>query len=159
MTSKDITVERADLLSPEAEMLIRALNAELDALYPEEGANFFSLDPAEVAPGRGAFVIARYEGRAVACGAVRRLDGDETAGEVKRMYVAPEHRGRGLSRAVLQELEAEAKRLGLRRLVLETGERQPAAVALYESAGFARIPPFGEYVNSPLSVCMAKDLP
>jgi GNAT superfamily N-acetyltransferase len=74
------------------------------------------------------------------------------------MYVSPEERGRGLSRLLLNALESEARALGLSRLVLETGVRQVAALALYERAGFSRIAPFGEYVGSPLSVCMAKEL-
>jgi GNAT superfamily N-acetyltransferase len=67
-------------------------------------------------------------------------------------------RGRGIGRHVLGALELEGRRLGVRRLVLETGERQAEALALYTGAGFARIPPFGEYVDSPLSVCMEKRL-
>ncbi|WP_437818266.1 GNAT family N-acetyltransferase [Sorangium sp. So ce1078] len=65
-------------------------------------------------------------------------------------------RGRGVARAVLAALEEEARRLGVTRLVLETGERQPEALALYSRTGFRRIPPFGEYVDSPLSVCLEK---
>ncbi len=90
------------------------------------------------------------------CGAVRRIEA--RTGEIKRMYVSPDARGRGIGRAVLAALEAEARTLGIARLVLETGLRQGEALALYEGAGFSRIPPFGEYVNSPLSLCMAKDL-
>ena len=74
------------------------------------------------------------------------------------MYVSPDARGRGIGRAVLAGLEAEARALGIVRLVLETGLHQGEALALYERDGFSRIPPFGEYVNSPLSACMAKDL-
>jgi GNAT superfamily N-acetyltransferase len=74
------------------------------------------------------------------------------------MYVAPEERGRGVGRALLAALEAAARALGLSRLVLETGDRQREAIALYRRAGFRDIPPFGEYVGSPLSVCMGKEL-
>ena len=149
-------VEREDLRSPTAETLIRALNDELSRRYPEEGATHFRLDPEEVAEGRGAFLVVRSAGRPIGCGAVRRLDA-QTA-EIKRMYVAPEFRGRGIARRLLAALEAESTALGISRLVLETGARQPEALALYERAGFARIPAFGEYVDSPLSVCMAKQL-
>jgi GNAT superfamily N-acetyltransferase len=151
-----IEIRREEITSPMARALISDLNAELAAMYPEEGANHFRLDADEVAPGRGAFVAARAGGRLVGCGAVRRIDA-ETA-EVKRMFVKREARGQGIGRLLLATLEGEALLLGARRLVLETGERQDAALALYGRAGFVRIPPFGEYVGSPLSVCMGKDL-
>jgi putative acetyltransferase len=72
--------------------------------------------------------------------------------------VCPEERCRGVGRAILDALEAEAQKLSISRLVLETGIRNPEAIALYERAGFSRIPPFGEYIGSPISVCMAKEL-
>ena len=152
----ELEVRAFDLRSAEAQALIAELNAELSALYPEEGANHFRLDPAEVAPGNGRFVIAIQGGRHVGCGAVRRIDA-RTA-ELKRMYVRREARNRGVARAVVRALEAEARALGVGRLVLETGVRQRAALALYRGQGYSVIPPFGEYTASPLSVCMAKDL-
>jgi len=155
-SSDGVLVQRGDLLSSAARVLIEALNAELSDRYPEPGANHFRLDPDEVVDGQGAFLIASSGGRPVGCGAVRRIEA--RTGEIKRMYVSPDARGRGIGRAVLAALEAEARTLGIARLVLETGLRQGEALALYEGAGFSRIPPFGEYVNSPLSVCMAKDL-
>lgn len=151
-----IDIRREDVTSPVAAALIGALNAELTATYPEEGATHFRLDPDEVAPGSGAFLVARHGTGPVGCGAVRRID--PATAELKRMYVAPSSRGLGVGRALLEALTAEARSLGVRRLVLETGVRQGAATGLYESAGFLPVPPFGEYVGSPLSVCMAKDL-
>lgn len=151
-----IAVERADIRSPEAGALIEALNAELSSRYPEDGATHFRLDAEEVAPGRGAFLIAARAGKPVGCGAVRRIEAGTA--EIKRMYVSPEARGQRIGRAVLSALEREARALGCARLVLETGIRQQEAIALYERAGFVRIPAFGEYVHSPLSVCMVKDL-
>jgi putative acetyltransferase len=154
--SQPVEIRREELTSATAQALIGALNAELTARYPEEGATFFRLDPEEVAEGRGAFLVAWTDERPTACGAIRRLD--PRTGEIKRMYVDPAARGQGLGRAVLQALEAEARRLGLVRLVLETGARQHTAIALYERAGFARIPPFGAYAKSPLSICLQKEL-
>jgi len=142
--------------SNEALRLITALNTELAALYPEPGANHFRLDPDEVAPGRGIFVIGYVSGEAVACGAVRKLDA-HTA-EVKRMYVHPAARGRGYARRVLAYLEGAALRLGVNRLLLETGVRQLAAIALYRRCGFIDVERYTEYVDSPLSLCMGKDL-
>lgn len=152
----DIRIERRDLSSPDAQRLIAALNAELTARYPEPGANHFRLDPGEVTPGRGAFLVAYRGDEAVACGAVRLLsDGDA---EIKRMFVVDAARGLGLGRRMLAALEEEGSGLGARRLVLETGVRQPEALGLYASAGFERIEPYGEYAGSEFSVCMAKTL-
>lgn len=150
-------IQRATLTSPDAMALIAALNAELSAAYAEPGATHFALDQQEVAEGRGAFLTVHLDGRALACGAVRLLD-PETA-ELKRMYVAPEARGQGIGRRLLEALEAEARRLGAMRLVLETGVRQQAALALYRGTGFNPIPLYGEYCLSPdTSICLGKEL-
>ena len=158
MVRETITIERAELGAQTSRSLIAALNAELCSAYAEPGANHFALDPAEVAPGRGAFLVVHLDGKPVGCGAVRLLD-DET-GELKRMYVAPELRGRGLGRRLVAALEAEALTLGARRLVLETGVRQTRALALYRNTGFRAIPLYGEYCLSPAtSICLGKELP
>jgi putative acetyltransferase len=159
LSSLQLEIRREHLASPVAQQLIRALNAELEGRYPEDGANFFRLEADEVAEGRGGFFIAYLAGSAVGCGAVRRLE--PGLAEIKRMYVAPTARGRGVGRLILKALEDEASRLGAQRLLLETGPRQPEAITLYERAGFRHIPLYGEYVHTPhpdLSVCMAKDL-
>lgn len=157
MRSGAISIVRAALTDDAGRALIQALNAELSATYPEPGANHFGLDPADVAEGRGAFLVAWRDGEPVGCGAVRALDA-ETA-ELKRMYVAPAARGTGLGRRLVEALEAEARRLGVRRLVLETGTRQQAALALYRATGFAPIPLYGEYTSSPeTSICLGKEL-
>lgn len=151
-----IEIRRDDILSPAAQQLIGALNAELDSRYPEEGANFFRLDAEEVGEGRGAFLVAYLDGRPIGCGAVRRIE--PSVAEIKRMYVAPGARGGGVGRQILFALEDETRRLGACRLVLETGPRQPEAMALYSHVGFVEIPLFGEYDGTQFSVCMAKDL-
>jgi GNAT superfamily N-acetyltransferase len=142
--------------SPVAAGLIAALNAELTDLYPEPGAAHFGLEPKEVADGAGAFLVVWHDGEPVGCGALRPLG--DGVGELKRMYVRRDQRGLGLGRRLVAALAAEARALGLRRIVLETGSRQAAAFGLYAAAGFVRIAPYGEYVDSPLSVCMALDL-
>jgi putative acetyltransferase len=152
----DVVVQREDIASPAAARLISALNRELTQQYPEPGATHFRLGSDEVAEGRGAFVVAYVDGTPVGCGAVRCLAQDTA--ELKRMYVAPAARGQGIGRVLLTELEHEAHALGVRRLVLETGIRQEAALALYRKTGFAVIPAFGEYTSSPTSICMGKDL-
>ena len=154
--SSKLDIRRCDLGSTTAAALIGALNAELVGQYPEPGANHFRLDPDEVGEGRGAFLVAYAGDTPIGCGAIRRIDADTA--EIKRMYVDPAVRGRGVGHRVLTALEAEARRLGATRLVLETGERAHEAMKLYARAGFVRIPCFGEYADSPLSVCMAKNL-
>jgi putative acetyltransferase len=152
-----LSIAPADLLAPEAQALIARLNQELASRYPEPGANHFRLDPEEVGPGRGAFLVARHDGEAVGCGALRIVE--PGTAELKRMFALPSARRRGIGRAILVALEDEARRLGITRLVLETGIRQPEAIALYRAHGFAEIPPFGEYVlSAATSVCMAKEL-
>ena len=152
-----IDVRRDALDSPVALRLITALNAELAAEYNDPTANHFRLDADEVAPDRGAFLIAWSGSEAVGCGAIRRLDDDSA--EIKRMYVASDRRGRGAGRRILEALESEARRLGVHRIVLETGNRQAPALALYRSYGFVEIPAYGEYINSPAtSICLAKEV-
>ncbi len=91
---------------------------------------------------------------AVGCGGLRTLDGAH--GEIKRMYVIPERRGTGISVALLTALEGEARGRGWDRVVLETGDRQPDAMRLYEREGYTRIPNFGYYADSDLSICYEK---
>jgi putative acetyltransferase len=153
---RSLTIDRESLDAAVVQRLFAALNQELDERYPEEGANHFRLDAAEILPGRGGLFMARLGDQPAGCAALRRITADTA--EVKRMYVAPHLRGRGIGKRLLAHLEAEALALGVMRLVLETGERQFESVALYRSAGFEPIPRFGEYVDSPLSLCMAKTL-
>ncbi|MBQ1075492.1 GNAT family N-acetyltransferase [Micromonospora sp. C31] len=95
-------------------------------------------------------------GRAVACGGIQALDAG--AGEVKRMYVRPAYRGRGIARQLLTALEELACQHGYGEVRLETGTYLPAAIALYTSSGYEPIPVYGEYVANPYSVCFAKRL-
>jgi putative acetyltransferase len=151
-----ITIAPEPLLGADAQALIAALNADISERYPDPQDNFFSLDAEEVAPEKGVFLIARLEGRPIGCGAIRKIDA-ETA-EVKRMYVTPEARGKRLGVRMLAALTDHARRLGVTRLVLETGEKQVEAVALYLREGFERIPNFGEYAGAPQSVCFGKSI-
>ena len=155
MTGQVELAEEA-LDSPAVGPLLDALVADLQVRYDDEAAAGAPLDPAAFAAPRGTFVVARLDGRPIACGGLRTVG--EGVGEVKRMYVAPEARGRGLARRVLAELEALGRALGHRRLLLETGTRQPEAVALYASAGWARTEPYGEWRDSPLSLCFERAL-
>ncbi len=158
MASETITIARADLTDEASRVLIGSLNNELRSVYSEPGATHFRLDPEEVTRGRGIFLIVYRDGVPVGCGALRLVDADTA--ELKRMYVDPAVRGTGLGRRLVTALEAEAQALGVRRLVLETGVRQAAALALYRATGFHPIPLYGEYCLSPeTSVCLGKELP
>lgn len=119
----------------------------------------WEIDPADVVRPRGAFVVVHLDGRPVGCGAVRPLPGgDPSIAEVKRMYTAPEARGRGVARALLRHLVVVAGELGFAQLVLETGTRQPEAMALYVSEGWAPLAPYGQYCGEHLSRCYVLEL-
>jgi putative acetyltransferase len=154
--SNTLELRREELLAPISQSLIQALNAELEARYPEEGANFFRLDAEEVVEGRGGFFVAYLDQQPVGCGAVRLIESG--VAEIKRMYVVPSVRGQGIGGRIVAALEAEAIRLHAHRILLETGPRQPEASAMYQHAGFSEIPLYGEYIGSNFSVCMAKNI-
>ena len=112
--------------------------------------------PSNLALGpRDIYVAAFVQETAVGSGAIRELDAKTC--EAHRIYVLPAHRRRGVARAILEFLHAEARRLGYRSMRLETGNRQHAAMALYASYGFSRIEPFGSYVGDSTSVCFELD--
>ncbi len=137
--------------------LARALLAEIEDRYGEPDADPDRLTADDLAPPVGAFVVAWLDGTPVGCGGLRRYD--DGVGELKRMYTDPRWRGRGVAWQVLAQLEDRARRrFGYGRLVLETGVLQPEAMALYESAGYERIEPYGFYRASPLSRCFSKTL-
>jgi GNAT superfamily N-acetyltransferase len=121
-------------------------------------------EAAEFRPPAGYFVVGYVDGVAVACGGWRARDVDEPPlrpgdAEIKRMFVLPSQRGRGFARAVLADLEAAAVRAGRSRMVLETGDRQPAAIGLYVSAGYAPMAPFGTYRDTEAGRYYSRALP
>lgn len=92
----------------------------------------------------------------VGCGAFKAFDGHRV--EIKRMYVPPSHRQKGIASLVLSDLERWAAELGYERCVLETGQKQPEAIALYTKSGYRIIPNYGQYVGVESSVCFEKKL-
>jgi GNAT superfamily N-acetyltransferase len=142
--------ERPD--APDARALIDELEAHLASFYPRESRHGYSVDKL-IARGVAFFVL-RAENSPAACGGIE-LFGTEY-GELKRMYVRPQYRGRGFGRKMLQELADYARKRGVTLLRLETGIHQREAIGLYEKAGFDRIPPFGEYREDPLSLFYEK---
>jgi GNAT superfamily N-acetyltransferase len=144
--------------SPDVRALTDAQQAEMYELYEGEADIGPAREAAMFVDPDGVFLVVRdADGAAIACGGVARFD--EERGEVKRMYVVPDQRGRGLGRRLLVELEAEARRLGYVALVLETGDRQAEALGLYLSAGYERIPCYPPYDSRALSLCFEKRLP
>ncbi|GIH76794.1 GNAT family N-acetyltransferase [Planobispora longispora] len=128
--------------------LVTAAFAELVAKYGAEGRS--GVHP------EARFLVAVVDGRAVGCGAVQPVD--PATGEVKRMYVAPDHRGRGVARSLLAALEDLARAQGNTVLRLATGHLQPEAISLYRGSGYEPIPPYGKYVDVPTTFCFAKPL-
>jgi GNAT superfamily N-acetyltransferase len=151
-----ITVGAEPFDSTDAQRLIAALDGHLASRYSAEQRFGPNLRPQQIAPGLGTFVIARAEGRAVGCGALRRLD--EMSAEVKRMYFEPELRGRGIAKLILAHLEAAALVMGIHRLVLETGIYQAEAIGLYRRMDFDPVRCWGEYADVLTSVCFEKDI-
>lgn len=146
-----ITFETPD--QPAVHELIRELDAHLYSLYPAE--NVYALDVASLCePGVLFAVVREPGGAAIGCGAIVV---QREYGEVKRMYLRPEARGRGLARRLMEELEAKAMEHGCRIFMLETGPTLDEALALYERMGYRRRGPFGEYPDHPSSVFMQKE--
>jgi putative acetyltransferase len=154
MTQATPTISVVDATHPDAEELIRQLSEELGTVYGHDGSGAFS--PADVAVPRAAFVIAYLNNQPVACGAIRPFSDDPTTVEVKRMFVVPSARGKGISRLILRKLESLASFFSYTSIKLETGIHQHAAIALYEKEGYGRIPCYGKYVTDPVSLCYGK---
>jgi putative acetyltransferase len=147
-----INIEDPD--KPETRALLDESSAYMASLYPAESNHILGIEALQQP--EVTFVVARVDGQALGCGAV--LKSEEHWAELKRMFVSPAARGRKLGRRLLQQLELIAAEKGATLLRLETGIKQPEALALYRSAGFVEIGPFGEYQPDPLSVFMEKPI-
>ena len=141
----------SSLDSAEARPLIDALNAHALSVYPRPEDHHWRFSHEE-----GLFVVAYVDGAPAGCGGVRDF-GNGTA-ELKRMYVDPRFRTRGIGRALVEHLLDYARSIGVRRALLETGLLLGEAVRLYERCGFVEIERYGEYLDSPGSHCMGRDL-
>jgi ribosomal protein S18 acetylase RimI-like enzyme len=157
----DMQVVRVGLGHTDAMAMITAVQGEYVVRYGGEDET--PLDPAMFDPPRGSFFVGYLDGRPAASGAWRRREDVEALGststaEIKRMYVAPAARGRGLARAMLAHLERTAFEAGASVSILETGTLQPEAIALYESSGYVEVSKFGFYCHASESRCYAKAL-
>lgn len=149
-----IAVAAETPLQDDVRVLVAELNETLLALTPPEFC--FHMTVEQMAEPTTTLFVARDDGAAVACGALKRHE--DGVGEVKRMYTRPSHRGRRIGAVIVERIEALARQEGLRRLVLETGDRHPAAWAVYERAGFTRCGSVLDYPESAWSVFYEKDL-
>lgn len=150
--TETLTIRQEPPGQPDVMRLIAALDAQMTALYPAESNHL--LDIAALSDPAVSFLVVRDGDDVVGCGAILR---DARGwGEVKRMYVRPEQRGRGLGKLVLSELETIVRGAGLDLLRLETGIHNTEALALYRRAGFSERGPFGDYAPDPLSIFMEK---
>lgn len=147
---------RVDPRSAAVGRLLAMSDALMQSLYPA-GSNHLESGAALAAP-NVRFLGIRERGELVACGAVKLLDDDGRYGEIKRLFVSPEHRGRGHARRMMAALEATLLREGVHVARLETGTLQPEALALYRALGYAERAPFGAYVGDEYSVFMEKRL-
>jgi putative acetyltransferase len=152
--SGEVRIAEEDPGTPEARALLDAGAVYAASLYPAESNHLLDVDA--LRRPNVAFLMSRIDGRAVGCGAV--VDHHAEYGEVKRLYVAPEARGKGVGARLLEMLEATARGRGLGLMRLETGTKQPEALALYRRMGYRDIPSFGEYQPDPLSIFMEKRL-
>lgn len=148
-----IYMQRTDSDDPDFQAMVRRLDAELaerDGAEHSFYSQFNKIDKIRHA------VVCYEDGTAVGCGAIKAFS--EEAMEVKRMYVSTNGRKKGIATRVLTELEDWAREMGYLHCVLETGKRQPEAIALYEKNGYIRTPNYGQYVGIENSVCFRKIL-
>ncbi|KQV49022.1 GNAT family N-acetyltransferase [Massilia sp. Root335] len=146
-----IALETPD--QPAVHELIGELDTYLYSLYPAE--NVYALDIASLCHPSVLFAVVRdAAGDAIGCGAIV-IKSDY--GEVKRMYVRPQARRKGVAGRLIEALEVEAVRNGCRTFMLETGPTMPEALSLYDRMGYRRCGPFGDYPDDPFSVFMHKD--
>jgi len=148
-----ITLKRTDSGDTDFRLLIKELDTDL---RQRNGDVMDIYDGHNVIEQIDTVVIAYLDGRPLGCGCFKNYRNDTV--EIKRMYVRPGARGKGISRMILTELENWAKSLGFRYVVLETGTKQQEALGLYNRAGYRNIPSYPPYIDLPDSICFKKSL-
>lgn len=134
-------------------ILVKALDAELKIRDGDEHAfyaQYNSIDTIQHA------IVAYVNATPIGCGAMKKYSVNTV--ELKRMFVYEAERGKGIASKIVNELEMWARELNYTKCILETGVRQPEAIALYKKNGYLRIPNFGQYINAIGSVCFEKEL-
>ncbi|GAA0480493.1 N-acetyltransferase [Actinoplanes capillaceus] len=151
---QDIKIKTVGFGDPAVQSLVAENLRDLSERYGGSGDDT-PIAAADFTPPNGDFLVAVEDDRLIASAGWRR-HGDDA--ELKRMFTTNAARGRGLARRMLAAVEASATAAGCKRMILETGDRQPEAIALYESAGYVRIPDFGHYAGHPGVLSYAKPL-
>lgn len=149
-----VTITREHPATGDAAALILELETHLGTLYPAASRHGYSVET--LVARDVAFFLLRTEGAPAGCGGIEFTEAG--CAELKRMFVRPSYRGRGFGKLLLHHLTALARSSGVRLLRLETGIHQKEAIAMYEAAGFHRIPPFSPYQEDPVSRCYEKQL-
>ncbi len=148
-----IRIIKTDASQPDFKKLVEFLDADLAERDGEEHSFYDQFNKLHLIK----YALVAYEKNIpVACGAIKEFEPNVM--EVKRMYVTPEKRGKGIATKVLSALENWARDLGYQKCVLETGKRQPEAIALYTKNGYKIIPNYGQYAGIENSVCFEKFL-
>ncbi|WP_460955000.1 GNAT family N-acetyltransferase [Parasphingorhabdus pacifica] len=143
-SERSLTIEPEDIDSPDARYALQQYVAELDGRFPG-GFDTSKAAPPEqgdFVPPAGVFLVVRAEGVVAGCGALRSAG--PGVGEIRRMWIAPEARGRGAGRLLLRELESHARSYGFRSLVLDTADELGEARSLYASAGYLEVPAYND---------------
>ena len=152
-TDQTISIRRELPTTETASQLIHELDTYLSPMYPEESQHGYSIE--KLVEQKVEFFVLYHDERPAGCAGIQFFpdpaEPSGTYGELKRMYVRDQFRGLGLGKTLLRHIERVAIERGVVSLRLETGIHQPEAIGLYESNGFRRVPPFGEYREDPLS--------
>lgn len=149
-----IRIQPIDAAGPPAEGLLALSDQYFAALYPPESNHLDST--ADLGRPSVTFVGAYVDTVLAGCGAAKVMEDDGRYGEIRRVFVTESHRGIGVAKAVMQYLEERLREEGVEVARLETGAKQPAALALYSGLGYIERGPFGSYRQDPLSVFMEK---
>jgi putative acetyltransferase len=138
----------------DAQELIGELDKELLQRYPASSVHMLDLD--KITNQSGTFLVGYVSGIAVSCCSVCEIE--PGVGEVKRVFVKPQYRRKGIAESMMESLEEQAAECGFKFLRAETGHKQPEAIAMYQKLGYYDIDKYGEYINDPNSLCMEKRL-